>query len=298
MSNFDDELKQLELRNQERNKRLLNSILAKVPLFTGILIALWWVFYGTLDIEWSVTTVVKDVILTIATIVFAITYCNLIAEGGFRMAENTEDYKTSLTEYRKAVKENYRYKNEITEYASQIAFKNLKELRKRNLESNFLKYEDFYDENDRPKIIDLKSRKDLTRYQKKVIRKCARAYIVLPNIFEFTSEGYFGLKREKTKKEYLTTQQISKFITRTVLSFVSLGLIFRFTGFNVSGILYAFFQIVLWTASGVSQRLSNYRFVLENLLPQLDSKTLIINSYKHNNIETGGIEENGSREQQ
>lgn len=297
MSNFDDELRELEKRNQEKIKRIMGGLLARVPLFTGILIALWWVFYGTLDIEWSVNTIFKDVILTIATIVFAITYCNLIAEGGFRIAEDTDLYKTSLLNYNNAVKKGFRYKDEITDYAMQIAFKNLKQLRIRNLESNFLKYEDYYDENDKPKVIDFRARKDLTRHQKKIIKRCAKAHIVLPNIFEFNGEGYFGLKREKSKKEYLTGQQITKVITRTVLSFVSLGLIFRFTGFNVSGILYAFFQIVLWTASGVSQRQSNYRFVLETTLPQLESKTLIINGYLDNKkeIKMEG-EENGSRQ--
>lgn len=289
MSNFDEELKQLELRNQEKARKLLNSLLARIPLFTGILIALWWVFYGTLDIEWSINTVFKDIILTIATIVFAITYCNLIADGGFRLAEATDEYQESVRQYNEAVKKGFLYKDEVTEFAKDIALKNLTELRKRNLEANFLKYEDYFDENGKSKNIDLKKRKDLTHHQKKIIRRCVKAQIILPNLFEYNGESYFGLRKEKSKKEYLAGQQIIKVITRTGLSFVSLGLMFHFTGFNTSGILYAFFQIILWTASGVSQRLSNYRFVLENTKPQLESKTLIINGYlEKRNMNNGG----------
>lgn len=298
MSNFDEELRELEKRNQERAKRIVNSLLARIPLFTGILIALWWVFYGTLDIEWSINTIFKDVILTIATIVFAITYCNLIADGGFRIAEDTDEYKSSLLAYNDAVKSGFKYKDQITDYAIQIALRNLKELRVRNLESNFLKYEDFFDENDKPIPIDFRKRKDLTRHQKKIVRQCVKAHIIVPNLFEFKGEGYFGLKREKSKKEYLTGQQITKVITRTVLSFVSLGLIFRFTGFNISGIMYAFFQIVLWTASGVSQRLNNYRFVLETTKPQLDSKTLIINGYLESKHDQAEVKEDGNRREE
>ena len=176
--------------------------------------------------------------------------------------------------------------------------RNLKELRIRNLESNFLKYDDFFDKNDKPIPIDFRKRKDLTRHQKKIVRQCVKAHIIVPNLFEFNGEGYFGLKREKSKKEYLTGQQITKVITRTVLSFVSLGLIFRFTGFNVSGIMYAFFQIVLWTASGVSQRLGNYRFVLETTKPQLDSKTLIINGYLESTHDKAEVKKDDNRREE
>ena len=140
MNSIDNELKELEERNRENRKRILNGLLSRIPLFTGILIALWWVFYGTLDIKWSVETVFQNVILTIATIVFAITYCNLIAEGGFKQAEETADYKESKKNYKDAVKKGIKEKDKINEEAMNIAKSNLKELRRRNLEANFLKY--------------------------------------------------------------------------------------------------------------------------------------------------------------
>lgn len=278
MSSY-DELKELEERNRENRKRIVSGLLARIPLFTGILIALWWVFYGTLEIEWSVKTIFGNVILTIATIVFAVTYCNLIADGGFRTAENTDDYKNSKKEYKNVIKQGIKYKDEITDYAMKIAKSNLKELRKRNLEANYLKYEDYFNEDGTMKNLNLKDKK-LTLHQKKIIKRCIRAHIILPNLFiGVNGEGYFGIRREKSKKEYLTGQQITKIITRTILSFVSLGLALKYIGFNINGIMYAFFQITLWTASGVSQRVSNYRFVLETQLPQLESKTLVIKGY-------------------
>ena len=295
MNSIDNELKELEERNRENRKRILNGLLSRIPLFTGILIALWWVFYGTLDIKWSVETVFQNVILTIATIVFAITYCNLIADGGFKQAEETADYKESKKNYKDAVKKGIKEKDKINEEAMNIAKSNLKELRRRNLEANFLKYDDFFEEDGSIKPISLKERKDLTLHQKTIIKRCMRAHIILPNLFEgVNGEGYFGIRKERTKKEYLAGQQITKFITRSILSFVSLGVILNFIGFNINGIMSAFFQIVLWTASGVSQRISNYRFVLETQMPQLDAKALIINGYLENHKE-GEINGEGNR---
>lgn len=282
MSSFDDELREYERLRQEKNKTIIDNLIAKIPLGVGILIAIWWIFYGTISVDFKFSTIFGNVILTIATIIFAITYCNLIAEGGFTRAEKSDEYKESQKLYRDAVSNGFPYQKEIIEYAKGIALENLKEARKQNLESNFLKYTDFYDENDKPIKVDFKARKDLSRHQKKIIKRCARMHISIPKIFDCLGEGYFGLKREKSKKEYITSQQTTKAITRTILSFVSLSIAFTFVGFNVSGVIYAFFQIVLWTASGVSQRIKNQRFVIETLMPQMDSKTLIINGYLKN----------------
>ena len=68
-------------------------------------------------------------------------------------------------------------------------------------------------------------------------------------------------------------------IIRAVLSFFSVGMMFNFLGFSWGSAIYALFQIVLWSASGFSQRLKNYNFVKDILVPQMKEKTLIINGY-------------------
>lgn len=280
-----DKIREYEAQAKEKRQQFFKKLVSKIPLFVGILIALWWIFYGMVDVEFKFSLLFENVILTIATIVFAITYCNLIAEGGFKQAEETSEYNDAKKEHELAAKDGYKYQKEIINYAKEIALTNLREVRKNNLESNLLKYEEYFGEDDSLIKKDFWRDKTLTKSQKKVIRKCARMHIVLPDLFGGVSETFFGLKKEKSKKEYISTQQASKIVMRTILSFVSALVFFHYKGLNVDGLIYALFQIVLWTASGVSQRISNYNFVIGSLLPQLKTKTLIINGYLDNHKE-------------
>ena len=50
-------------------------------------------------------------------------------------------------------------------------------------------------------------------------------------------------------------------------------------GFSIGSMMYAVFQIVLWTGSGIVQRLQNYNFVMNKEIPQLEERTLIIKGY-------------------
>ncbi len=100
---------------------------------------------------------------------------------------------------------------------------------------------------------------------------------------------------EHRKINYISYEQATRIVRRTVLSFVSLLVFFHYKGLNFDGVMYAFFQIVLWTSSGIMQRSQNFNFVLDTLLPQMRSKTSIINGYldKNNYIKemtVGGVE--------
>ena len=59
------------------------------------------------------------------------------------------------------------------------------------------------------------------------------------------------------------------------LSFVTVGITFKFVGINLDSFIYAFCQILLWTASG----LQNFNFIMDEIVPLFKEKINVIESY-------------------
>ena len=274
-----EELRRYQKQKEEKIQEFAKSMMNKMPLFIAIGIAIFWIFYGTVEIIPTNLSIVERIGLTICTIVLAVTYCNLIADGGFKSARESIEYETADKEYEQAQKDGKTEQLEITEYAKDIAKDNLRECRARNLDLNGLKYRDYFDIDGNYIGNDYKLNKLLRRKQKKTIKKCINLRIIIPNIFGNLSSKFFGLKKEVTQKDYKRKDITMQTIIRTVLSFFSVGMMFNFLGFSWGSAIYALFQIVLWSASGFSQRLKNYNFVKDILVPQMKEKTLIINGY-------------------
>jgi len=291
MSDFEEELKAYEKRSEEKFQEFAKKLTSKIPLFIAIGIAIWWIFYGTVKIYPTTLSITERIELTVCTIVIALTYCSLIADGGYGSAKKSEAYKKVEDEYHNAIKNGNVYKKEIIEYAKEIAMGNLYECRKNNLESVGLKYDMFFDEKGDLKDVNIKSLK-LSRGQKKMLNKCINTHLIMPNLFGNISSRYFGLKKEMSQRQYQVNTTIVNGTVRAVVSIFSVGLMFEFIGFSIGSVIYALFQIVLWTASGFSQRMKNFNFVIDVLIPQLREKTLIINGYIEMKIMKG--EQNGT----
>lgn len=279
MSSIDDEIREYNIRKEERIQEVAKSLMNRMPLFIAIGIAIFWVFYGTIEIYPTTLSVTDRIIVTVCTVALAVSYCDLIALGGFRSAKESGDYKEADKDYEDALKKGNTKKAEITEYAKDIAKENLKDWRKNNLESNGLKYETYFDENLEYIGGDYRKDKSLRRSQKKCIRKCINQRIILPDIFGFISSKVFGIKKPITEKQYLRKTSVYNTIIRIAISIASVGVMFNFLGFSIGSMIYALFQIVMWTASGFSQRIKNFNFIKDNIIPQIKEKTLIITGY-------------------
>jgi hypothetical protein len=285
----DGNLPNLEDKNQNSEefvKSIATSFVNALPAIVAVGIAIWWVFYGTVEIIPTTLSITDQIGITICTIVLAVTYSGLIANGGFASAKKTVKWKKQSKEWSDAIRAGNKHKKEIELFAKDIAKENQYELRVSNLENNGLLYEDFFDENGNLYYLDFikdkKSKKNpngLTRKQINIIKKCINIRIIIPTLFGNLSSRFFGIKKEENQRNFELKTNIKNIIIRVAVSFVTVGVMFKFYGFSIEGILSSFFQIILWTSSGVSQRVANYNFVINKLLPQMVEKTLVITGY-------------------
>lgn len=272
---------------EEGFKAFTNKLAKAAPLLVGILIAIWWVFNGMVEIIPTGLTVTERIGLTACTIFMAISYCKLISVGGFQAAKDSNKFVSASKDWTEAIKKGNPYKAEIIDYAVGLAKTNQKEARKNSLESVGLKYEEIFNDNGelikkdfkQDKFHKVKNPKGLFKYQIKMIKHCLKIVIVKPEVFGSISGSKFGIKKRVSQKEFEAKKDITNTIIRIITSVFCVGMMFRWIGFSVESVIYALFQIALWTGSGVSQRLSNYNFVMNELLHQVVENTLVINGY-------------------
>lgn len=272
---------------EEGIKEVGQNAFALAPMFAAVGIAIWWIFSGMVSVTKVQLGITEQIGLAIATVFIALTYCKLIAEGGFQSAKQTKTYQAVSSEWTKAINRGNAHKKEINMYAKEIAKDNLKELRIENCEKNGIDYGEIFDANGNVIKLDYKENKyhkelnphGYTKKQIRIIKKCIETKIDIPEMFGNISSRWFGIKKRQTQKEYERKTDISNGITRIIIALFSAGITFTWIGFSVQAIIYSLFQIVLWTASGILQRLKNYNFVLNNTMPQIVENTMMINGY-------------------
>lgn len=279
MSSFEEELRELSLRNEEKFQAAIKKIGSYIPVFIAVCIALWWLFYDAIEIESAKLNVTERVGVMLLTIFLSMVFRSLIANGGYASAKNTKTFIEAETIYEDTASKGIAKQKQILRYANDVASKNLYECRKSNLEANGLRYSDFFDEDGNYIGMDYKHAKNLNLRQKIVINKAIKQRVILPAIFGYISSKWFGLKKEQSQRQHQTKTAISNFIFGVFASFISVGVTFHFIGISVDSLIYAFAQILLWTTSGYIQRLNNFNFILDVIVPLYKEKTHIINSY-------------------
>lgn len=279
MASFEEELRQLSKRNEEKVQDAIRKFVSYIPSLIAVGIAIWWIFYDTIKVSQSQMALPEKIGLAICTLILSMMYRELIANGGYNSARLTEAFILSKNKYEDAVKRGLSKQRQITAYANDVARTNLKNWREAIMEANALPYSDFFDKNDKYIGGDIKRSKTLNNKQKKTLKKCLNQRIVIPSVFGSISSKWFGFKKEVSQNQYKAKSTVKNFLFSAIVSFVGVGITFEFIGFSISSMIYAFFQIILWTSSGFIQRINNFNFVLDNIAPLYDEKTFIIDSY-------------------
>lgn len=272
---------------EEKLEATKKKLIDLSPLMCGIGIAIWWIFYGMVEIVPTNLSIEQRIGLTVITIFIAIVYCNLISAGGYSDAKNTSAYRIAAREWTDAIKKGNSHKAEIIEYARTFALTNQKEIRTQNLENVGLNYSEIFTDSgellktdfDTNKYHKKKNPSGYSKSEIKCIRKCINIRIQIPEMFGNISSRFFGIQKRTSVKEFDTKNTIKNTLIRSVVAIFSVGISFTFLGLTWNAVIYALFQIVLWTGSGVVDRYKKYHFIIDKILPQIVENTLMINGY-------------------
>lgn len=248
----------------------------------AILISLFFIFSGTVDILPTKLGIKEQIIVAIINIIAGYSITKLIGEQGFTSAKNNIEFVEVRKSYESAVKNAIQYRSAIDEFAKDKAKENLKATRINICESVGLYYYDIFDEEGNLKHdFDITIYKSDKNYHKKVSRfnKCLKLKIQDTSVFSKSGSSKFGIHKRKTEKQYRTKTYTVSAITKLVFGIGSVGVMFVWIGFDLGSVIYSSMQIILWSAFGVIDRLKNYNFIIEEIMPQYVDDELIINEF-------------------
>ena len=271
-----------EISFEERVRNVGGWLSKNLPAIFAILISAFFLFTGVIKVLPTEMSWKEQTIMTFITIIAGFSITSLVGEYGFTSAKNTSLYRNTMEDYNKAVKGALKYREAIDELAKERAEDNLKKLRIHILESVNISYDEVF--NDYGRLItdfDIYKYKNEKGFVKKIraYHKAVKLKVVDTNVFGLASSSLFGIKKQISEKEYRTKNSIKSLLIKVLLSIATVGIMFQFLGWDWSALIYAFMQVVLWVAMGLITRQKNYNFVIEEILPQINSKELIIKEF-------------------
>ena len=267
---------------EERMNNLGLWITRHISIIFAVLISLFFIFSGTVKILPTELGVKEQIIVAIINIIAGYSITKLIGEQGFTSAKNSSEFTEVRKFYEDNVKSAIKYRSAIDEFAKDKARENLKNTRINLCESVGLYYSDIFDEEGNlKKEFDITSYKEDRNYRQKLIRfnKCLKLKIQDTSVFSKAGSSKFGIHKRKTEKAYRTKSYTVSAITKLVFGIGSVGVMFVWIGFNLGSVIYAFMQIILWSAFGVIDRLKNYNFIIEEIIPQYRDDALVIDEF-------------------
>lgn len=266
---------------ENKFKSFMAKIASNAVMITGILLGVVWIIYQSLadDVGFSFQGVINDIGFAIVVVCWGVLFGILISNGGYKSAKETDEFREIARNKTQAINRGNSEREEIIIYTKDIAKNNQKDARREVLETFGLNYEEFFDNDGNLVSFDYKKDKTLTRKQKKAIRYCLKKIkIYVPNIFGSISGKLFGIRKRKTQSGFEAKNDIKNTIIRAIFTIFTVGITFSIK-WNIEGLIRALIQVTMWTGSGVVQRIANYNFIINEIIPQLAEDTLIIEGY-------------------
>lgn len=267
---------------EEHVRDIGNWFSKNLPAIFAILISVFFLFTGVVKVLPTELNWKEQTIMTFVTIVAGFSITSLVGEYGFISAKNSKLFIDTRVEYDKSVRGALKYREAIDQLAKEKAESNLKQLRIHILESVNIAYEDVFNEYGRVITeFDIYKYKNEKGFVKKVraYHKSIKLKVEDTNIFGLASSSLFGVKKEISEKEYRTKNSAKSLIIKVLLSIATAGIMLQFLGWDIGALIYAFMQVVLWTAMGLITRQKNYNFIMEEIMPQYIGKRIVIDEF-------------------
>ena len=276
------------MANEERTlEDVLNStgkwITKHITTIFAILISLFFIFSGTVKVLPTELGVKEQIVVAILNIFAGFSISSLVGEQGFTSAKQSQDFKDIRKEYNDSVKKAIKYRSAIDEFAKEKAYENLKHLRIGLCESVGLYYYDIFDDNGSLKkdfnIYQYKNDRRFRFTKLRIFKKAVKLKVQDYSVFSKSGSSKFGIEKRQTEKVYRAKKYPIKAIIKLVLGISSVGVMFVWIGFNLGSLVFAFAQVMLWTGMGVIDRLKNYNFIIEEIMPQYIDDRLVIDEF-------------------
>lgn len=262
---LDEKLEEL----QNFTTRYLKTIAIDIVV---VLVALAYIFYQMVKLEPTNVNPFVLVAQSLMGILCGIAIKTALGENGFSRGYNSKFWLDEEDKYNQACNMANPYMERVDNYYQYEEIIKKRNYRRATLQGAKLKYDMWFD-NDGYYIGTKENYDKLDRKQKRILNKCVRVKIYLPNLF---SQYNISVDQD-TKKEITDKSQRTKNLARNSLSAVIIAIIGVYfipviTSWSWGSFIGSTLQVVMWILFGIFQLVNNYNFVVQDKVALLRKK--------------------------
>lgn len=236
-----------------------------------VVVGLAYVLYQMVTLE---TTQLNPLVLIAEAfmgIVCGVVIKQALGENGFSKGYNSQYWQDEEAKYNESCNKAIPYMERVDNYYISEEIEKRRNYRREHLQGARLKYSNWFDF-DGNYIGDEETFNKLTRRQKRVIKRCVRVKIYIPNLFseyETSSEQY--THKEITDKRRKARNMTKNTLTATIIAVIGVYFV-PIANWNVASLITSTMQVALWVLFGVLQLYDNYSFVINDKTALLRKK--------------------------
>ena len=270
------------------SKKAFDFIKGNLINIVVILTSLAYIFYGLVSLKKPDESV--SLISIIAKsgigIIVGLMIKQGVGENGFNKGYNSDIWTTSYSKYQNACNLANEYIDRVDKFYLHEEEEKKREYRKHILMGNRMRYDWFFDFEGNYTPNEEKLNR-LNKKQKKALFKAVKVKIYNLNLFsEYAVDIEQVSRKEKTDAEQRLKMVGKNSLGQVVAAIVGAYFVPAFNGWNVSNIIIATIQVLIWVFCGVLQLYANYNYVVIEKVNKLTRKIELIIKFK-NQCENG-----------
>lgn len=282
------------LTKEERNKKIYGFIKGNIINFVIILTSLAYIFYGLVTIEQTDLTVAEVLAKAGIGVVVGFIIKECMGENGFNYGYRSEIWTENRDKYLAVCNSANEYIERVDNFYACEEIEKKKRFRRQSIVAAQMRYDWFFDQDgnylNRPIFTREQAKKlgelpedalILTKYQKKIVRKCLNVKIYNLNLFsEYGIEVENDTKREKTDKNQRRMMFSKNGLFALMSAVIGAYFIPLLTGWNWGLFISSIVQVAIWISCGAIQLYTNFNYVCIEKVAKLKRKSELIVKFR------------------
>lgn len=261
---------------EERNKKIYDFIKGNLINAVVILTSVAYVFYNMVVIKRTDLTLAECIAKAGIGIIVGMMIKQGLGENGFNKGYGSHIWCENLEKYSKACNMANPYIERVDNFYFSEEKEKKKNYRRTNLMAAQMKYSWFFDE-DGNYIDNQEKFSKLTKYQKRVLKKCCRVRIYNLNLFsEYSNQVGADTHKEKTDKDQRSKMFGKNSVTQVITAIIGAYFVPMLTGWDWAAFIAATVQVCIWISCGITQLYTNYNYVVIEKVNKITRKIELI----------------------
>lgn len=241
-----------------------------------ILSSFTYIFFSMVKMELVEDLVIEGVTKAVLGVIVGLLIKQCLGENGFTKGYADDVWTSGMEKYNEVCNYANPYLERVDNFYANEIIEKKKNYRRQNLMAARLKYNDFFDEKGEYIENDIV----LTRYQKRVVKKCLRVKIYCLNLFsEYSNAIGADTRREKTDSMQRGLMLGKNSVATIVCSLIGIYILPTLTTWDWAEFIISCVQVCIWISTGIIQLYTNYNYVTIDKIAKLKRKQELIQKF-------------------